>query len=220
MHRYAALLRSFRAAAWPNLRIEPPRFATRAEMETFHSRAYLDFLESVSRKFTRVHDSAEEDEYGRVELREPLSDDEQKLMQQFGVADECTLFPEVWGLMRATVGGTLRALELLQEARATHPLAPLTALHWGGGRHHGQSDCAKGFCYCNDIVCGIVAMLSTRPSPSLPTPRILYLDIDLHHGDGVESAFTHSPSVLTCSFHHYAHGFYPGSGGAAKPGER
>jgi histone deacetylase 8 len=79
------------------------------------------------------------------------------------------------------------------------------AICWDGGRHHAFSDKASGFCYINDIVLAI-EHLQTK------FERILYIDIDVHHGDGVESAFLYSKRVFTLSFHKEEPGFFPGSG--------
>uniref|UniRef100_A0A0K3CGL9 histone deacetylase n=1 Tax=Rhodotorula toruloides TaxID=5286 RepID=A0A0K3CGL9_RHOTO len=100
------------------------------------------------------------------------------------------------------------------------------AINWTGGRHHAKRGEASGFCYVNDIVLAIMELrsspkppppsssLDSSPQPSLPSriSRVLYLDIDLHHGDGVESAFFTSPYVLTLSVHLHAPLFFPSSG--------
>ena len=72
-------------------------------------------------------------------------------------------------------------------------------------RHHAQKDMAAGFCIINDIVLGIMELQKNFS-------RILYLDLDVHHGDGVERAFQYTDKVLTVSLHHFAEGFYPGTG--------
>lgn len=65
----------------------------------------------------------------------------------------------------------------------------------GGGTHHGMADRASGFCYVNDCVLGLMTWLD------LGLTRLLYVDIDAHHGDGVELAFHDDPRVLTVSVH-------------------
>lgn len=103
-------------------------------------------------------------------------------------------------------------------------------INWAGGLHHAKKSEASGFCYINDIVLGIVELLKYTPSPpSLHLPmssyfsvrtlshsarthdRVLYIDIDIHHGDGVEEAFYTTNRVLTCSFHKFGE-FFPGTG--------
>lgn len=74
-----------------------------------------------------------------------------------------------------------------------------------GGLHHAKTSEASGFCYVNDIVLCILELLKTKQ-------RVLYIDIDIHHGDGVEEAFYCTPRVFTLSFHKYATNFFPGTG--------
>ncbi|PIO35009.1 hypothetical protein AB205_0006030, partial [Aquarana catesbeiana] len=64
---------------------------------------------------------------------------------------------------------------------------------------------ASGFCYVNDIVIGILELLKYHP-------RVLYIDIDIHHGDGVQEAFYLTDRVMTVSFHKYGNYFFPGTG--------
>ena len=65
----------------------------------------------------------------------------------------------------------------------------------GGGTHHGRPARASGFCYLNDPVLGILTWLDAG------LERVVYLDIDAHHGDGVQDAFADDPRVLTISVH-------------------
>ena len=73
-----------------------------------------------------------------------------------------------------------------------------------GGLHHAKKREASGFCYINDIVLGILELLRTYP-------RVLYIDIDCHHGDGVEEAFYTTDRVMTVSFHKFGE-YFPGTG--------
>lgn len=70
--------------------------------------------------------------------------------------------------------------------------------------HHAKKSEASGFCYTNDIVLGILEMLKY-------TERVLYVDIDVHHGDGVEEAFFCTDRVMTVSLHKFGD-FFPGTG--------
>ena len=79
------------------------------------------------------------------------------------------------------------------------------AINWAGGMHHAKKGQASGFCYTNDIVLGIIEMLRFYP-------RVLYVDIDVHHGDGVEEAFYVTDRVMTVSFHKYGNDFFPMTG--------
>lgn len=78
------------------------------------------------------------------------------------------------------------------------------AINWAGGLHHAKKCEASGFCYVNDIVLGILELLRFMK-------RVLYIDIDVHHGDGVEEAFYTTDRVMTVSFHKYGE-YFPGTG--------
>lgn len=99
------------------------------------------------------------------------------------------LFADIFSRPATGAGGTLLAAELLARA-------PAGAVHVpGGGTHHGRPDRASGFCFLNDPVLGILRL------KALGLARIAYVDIDAHHGDGVEAAFAGDPSVRMISVH-------------------
>ncbi|MES1905232.1 MAG: Histone deacetylase 3, partial [Paramarteilia canceri] len=79
------------------------------------------------------------------------------------------------------------------------------SINWNGGLHHAKKSNASGFCYVNDIVLGCQLLLQQFK-------RIFYVDIDVHHGDGVQDAFYLSNKVLTLSLHYYGGNFFPGTG--------
>ena len=85
-------------------------------------------------------------------------------------------------------------------------------INWAGGLHHAKKTEASGFCYVNDIVISILVLLKYFL-------RVLYIDIDVHHGDGVEEAFYCTNRVMTVSFHQYGDDFFPGSGNIDSLGE-
>jgi len=87
--------------------------------------------------------------------------------------------------------------------RLNHGLSDI-CINWSGGLHHAKKSEASGFCYMNDIVLSILELLKYHA-------RVLYIDIDIHHGDGVEEAFYTTDRVMTCSFHKYGD-FFPGTG--------
>ncbi|KAJ1834358.1 Histone deacetylase 8 [Coemansia sp. RSA 2711] len=126
-------------------------------------------------------------------------------LERFGLVDDCALFDGVEAHVRYAAGATVAAAEALVSGRAQ------VAINWEGGRHHGQRSRASGYCYVNDVVLGILA-LQARFS------RVLYIDLDLHHGDGVQDAFLHSRRVMTLSLHHHERGFFPNSGGRVDEG--
>ncbi len=97
------------------------------------------------------------------------------------------IYPEIYRRPMTSAGGVLLAAELTRAGGIVY--CP------GGGTHHGRPARASGFCYLNDPVLGILAWLDQGLS------RIAYLDIDAHHGDGVQDAFAHDPRVFTISIH-------------------
>jgi acetoin utilization protein AcuC len=97
------------------------------------------------------------------------------------------VYREVFRRPATGAGGTLLAAALTAQGGVVH--VP------GGGTHHGRPDRASGFCYLNDAVLGLLAWCDQGLT------RILYLDIDAHHGDGVQDAFHDDPRVFTLSVH-------------------
>ena len=83
-----------------------------------------------------------------------------------------------------------------------HKLADI-CVNWAGGLHHAKKAEASGFCFVNDIVLSILELLKYHN-------RVLYIDIDVHHGDGVEEAFYTTNRVMCVSFHRYGDNSYNG----------
>jgi len=100
---------------------------------------------------------------------------------------ENPLFPGLFERASMTVGGSILSAELAAEGHVV--------FHPTGGTHHGRPDRAAGFCYLNDPVFAIMTLLEQG------SERVLYLDLDAHHGDGVEEAFYEEPRVTTVSIH-------------------
>jgi acetoin utilization protein AcuC len=101
----------------------------------------------------------------------------------------------------AIAGATCAALSSVLEGRHHRAFAP------AGGLHHAHRERAAGFCVYNDVAIAIAAALERDPGL-----RICYLDIDAHHGDGVQEAFYQEPRVLTISLHEDGRYLYPGTG--------
>ena len=102
-------------------------------------------------------------------------------------ADGNPVYREVFRRPATSAGGVMLAARLTADGGIVH--CP------GGGTHHGRPDRASGFCYLNDSVLGILTWLDHG------LDNIVYLDIDAHHGDGVQDAFHDDPRVLTISIH-------------------
>jgi len=116
----------------------------------------------------------------------------------------------IWaGCYEASVlacGGSIRAAELVGTGEVA------CAFAFAGGLHHAMPDRAAGFCYLNDAVLAIQALRARGL-------RVCYLDIDAHHGDGVQQAFYGCAEVLTISTHERGDRLFPGTGFVEELGE-
>ena len=121
-------------------------------------------------------------------------------MQTFNVGEytDCPVFDGLFEFCSTYTGCSLDGA-----VKLNHGLTDI-AINWSGGLHHAKKMEASGFCYVNDIVLAILELLKYHP-------RVLYIDIDIHHGDGVEEAFYTTDRVMTVSFHKYGD-FFPGTG--------
>ncbi|WWC87533.1 uncharacterized protein L201_002423 [Kwoniella dendrophila CBS 6074] len=124
---------------------------------------------------------------------------------KFNVGDDCPIFHDLFSFCQQYAGASLAA------ARKLSSNSTDIAINWSGGLHHAKKGEASGFCYVNDIVLAILELLRHQP-------RVLYIDIDIHHGDGVQEAFYLSNRVLTVSFHKYSADFFPGTGNLSEIG--
>jgi acetoin utilization protein AcuC len=103
-------------------------------------------------------------------------------------------------------GGSLRAMEALLRGDVEH------AFHPGGGLHHAMAGRASGFCIYNDPA---LAIARARRDGL----RVLYVDLDVHHGDGVQAIHWDDPGVMTVSFHETGRYLFPGTGGVGELGD-
>ncbi|KAI9672375.1 MAG: histone deacetylase [Caeruleum heppii] len=121
-------------------------------------------------------------------------------ISQYNIGDDCPIFDGLFEYCALYAGASVDAARKLINHQSD------IAINWAGGLHHAKKAEASGFCYINDIVLAILQLL-------LHHPRVLYIDIDVHHGDGVEQAFWSSDRVMTLSFHKYdKDNFFPGTG--------
>jgi acetoin utilization protein AcuC len=107
---------------------------------------------------------------------------------------------------RLCAGGTVQAAQLVASGEVD------VAFHIAGGLHHGMPDRASGFCYVNDPVIAMRELVQQGC-------RVAYIDIDIHHGDGVQAAFYDTDQVLTISLHESGRYLFPGTGFAQEIGE-
>lgn len=118
--------------------------------------------------------------------------------QRFGIGTmENPLFAGLFERASTAVGGSIRAAELALDGRI--------AFNAAGGTHHGRRNRASGFCYFNDPVFAILRLLDAGIA------RLLYVDLDAHHGDGVQDAFADDARVWTLSIHEAGRWPYTGA---------
>ncbi|KAJ2807900.1 histone deacetylase [Coemansia helicoidea] len=129
----------------------------------------------------------------------------QRELSKYNFEEDCPVFDGMFDLFSLSAGSSMEGA-----ARLNRGLSDI-CINWSGGLHHAKKCEASGFCYINDIVLAILELLRHHQ-------RVLYIDIDVHHGDGVEEAFYTTDRVMTCSFHKYGE-FFPGTGDLRDIGE-
>ena len=155
-------------------------------------------VEAITRFHTR--------EYVEI-LRAVSAGDRVPHAARYGLgAGDNPIFPGLWEAAQLTAGGSLLAAQLVLDGEVTR------AFHFAGGLHHAMPERASGFCYVNDPVLAIQALRRKNW-------KIAYVDIDAHHGDGVQFAFYGDPNVLTFSSHERGDRLFPGTGFVEEIGE-
>lgn len=125
----------------------------------------------------------------------------------YGIGTEDTpIFKDMHEASSLLVGGTLTAVDLVMEGKVTH------AANFGGGLHHGFRGKASGFCIYND------SSVAIRYMQEKYNARVLYIDTDAHHGDGVQWTFYDDPNVCTLSIHETGRYLFPGTGNITERG--
>ena len=124
----------------------------------------------------------------------------------FSDAGDNPTYPGMYEAATLVVGGSLVASDLLMDGAAD------VAFNASGGLHHAAPGNTSGFCVFNDAVIAIKHMVDKGL-------RVAYVDIDVHHGDGVQNAFYHTDSVLTISVHESGRFIFPGTGFTDELGE-
>ncbi|ORX91878.1 hypothetical protein K493DRAFT_316901 [Basidiobolus meristosporus CBS 931.73] len=117
---------------------------------------------------------------------------------RFLSGDDCPVFDGLYEFCSISAGGSIAGANKLNRGESD------IVINWSGGLHHAKKTEASGFCYVNDIVLAILELLRHHQ-------RVLYIDIDCHHGDGVEEAFYTTDRVMSVSFHKYGE-YFPGTG--------
>jgi acetoin utilization protein AcuC len=169
--------------------IATSEYATDSDLERVHSREYIDAVKQVD-------DAVARGDHGEDEILE--------LRSLYGFWGDNPPFAGMDLAARAYAGASAAA------ARAVRDGARL-AFGIGGGLHHALRAKASGFCIYND--CAIACSILREKFD-----RVAYVDIDVHHGDGVQWIFYEDPSVLTCSIHESGRTLWPGTGGVEETG--
>ncbi len=118
------------------------------------------------------------------------------------------VFKGIFEASTHVVGSTLKGLEMIMGKQVTHVFNPI------GGLHHARKNSAAGFCVFNDVA---IAIIKAKKHYNLK--RILYVDIDAHHGDGVFYAFYDDPHVFIADIHEDGQYLYPGTGSKDEVGQ-
>ncbi|GAA1970199.1 acetoin utilization protein AcuC [Kitasatospora viridis] len=116
------------------------------------------------------------------------------------------VFPEIHSASALIAGQSVAAAEAVWRGGARH------AVNFAGGLHHAMPERASGFCVYNDPALAIARLLE------LGAERVAYVDVDVHHGDGVQRAFWNDPRVLTVSLHEHPSTLFPQTGWATETG--
>ncbi len=160
---------------------------------------YIDSPKVMPARLRQFHDPAYIEAVMDAEATQSVSRDVRE-RYRIGTYDN-PIFPGIISRAATACGATIKAVQLLANGGIVHSPS--------GGAHHGQRASASGGCYFNDPVLGILSMLDEGLT------RICYIDIDAHHGDGVEAAFYFERDVLTISIHQA--GAWPFTGTESEP---
>jgi acetoin utilization protein AcuC len=118
---------------------------------------------------------------------------------------DCPPFHGIHEAAALIAGGSIAAVERILAGDAAHAFNP------GGGLHHAMAARASGFCIYNDVALGVAVARDAGH-------RVLYLDLDVHHGDGTQELFRDDPNVLTFSIHESGRSLFPGTGDVDETG--
>ena len=112
---------------------------------------------------------------------------------------DCPPFEDMHEASASVAGGSIDAVDRILKGESEHAFNP------GGGLHHAMAGRASGFCIYNDVALGVARARDAGH-------RVLYVDLDTHHGDGTQALFWDDPQVLTFSIHETGLTLFPGTG--------
>lgn len=139
------------------------------------------------------------------ELSVPGADESAAMYFGLGTGDN-PIFPRMHEASATIAGASILAVQKIMAGELDH------AFNVAGGLHHAQRDRASGFCVYNDVALAIAWLRRYHGS------RVVYIDVDAHHGDGVQNAFYGDPEVMTISFHESGRSLFPGTGFTSESG--
>ncbi|HXX77646.1 MAG TPA: GNAT family N-acetyltransferase [Ktedonobacteraceae bacterium] len=180
----------------------PLRAATTEELSLVHTSDYIEAVQSL----------------GSLENVVMLDNEHLQLAIKYGFAEGDTpVLPHMHEVSARIAGGSLTALKAVMGISDDGTLVPederpLHVFHPAGGLHHAWAERASGFCIYNDISVAIANVLRASEA------KILYIDFDAHHGDGVQRSFYDEPRVMTVSIHETGRYLFPGTGDVLEMG--
>ena len=173
----------------------------------------IDLLLSLgARTFVETR-TASDDELARLHTREyiaavrGLSEDVLHPPAAGIGPGDCPRFDGMHAASASVAGGSIDAVDRILAGEVDH------AFHPGGGLHHATAGRASGFCIYNDVALGVARARDAGH-------RVLYVDLDVHHGDGTQALFWDDPQVLTFSVHETGLTLFPGTGFVDEQGGR
>jgi acetoin utilization deacetylase AcuC-like enzyme len=180
----------------------PLRVATIEELSLVHTSDYIEAVQAL----------------GSLENVGMLDNEHLQLAIKYGFAEGDTpVVPHMHEVSARIAGGSLTALQAVMGISVDGSLVPeeerpLHVFHPAGGLHHAWAERASGFCVYNDISVAIANVLRASEA------KILYIDFDAHHGDGVQRSFYDEPRVMTVSIHETGRYLFPGTGDVLEMG--
>jgi acetoin utilization deacetylase AcuC-like enzyme/GNAT superfamily N-acetyltransferase len=182
----------------------PLRPATVEELGLVHAPDYIAAVQLLSK--------ADEKRLEVSETPPRESGEKVRLALKYGFGDGDTpVLPRMHEVCADIAGGSLVALSAVMGLPQggtfnTESERPLHVFHPAGGLHHAWAERASGFCIYNDISVAIAHVLRATEA------KVLYIDFDAHHGDGVQRSFYDEPRVMTISLHETGRYLFPGTG--------
>ncbi len=184
----------------PDHPLTPRRFGPGIDLlRAVGASRFVEPAEATDGQLTRLHD--------RRYVRQVRSfSDEPWQPPAMGIGPgDCPPFHGMHEASALVAGGSIGAVGRILAGEASHAFNP------GGGLHHAMAARASGFCIYNDVALGVAAARDAGH-------RVLYVDLDVHHGDGTQALFADDPAVLTCSIHESGRSLFPGTGDVEETG--